>query len=100
VRRSPSGGREETGTGVTSRAAAARWGRTATYIAVALPLIYCLTRWAWALGIPLGVSREFLRESDAETPGIWLLGAMLGTLGAAGSVLTLGLVQKWGEIYP
>jgi hypothetical protein len=96
----PNCGRTEPVTGRDSRAAAARWGRTATYVAVAVPLIYCLTRWAWALGIPLGVSREFLRQGEADTPGIWLLGAMLGTLGAGGAILTLGLIQKWGEIYP
>jgi hypothetical protein len=93
-------GRTADGAGWTSRAAAARWGRTATYVAVAVPLVYCLTRWAWALGIPLGVSREFLRQEAAETPDIWLAGAMLATLGAGGAVLTLGLHQKWGEIYP
>lgn len=90
-------GRAEADTGP---AGAARWGRIATYVAVGTPLIYCLTRWAWALGIPLGVTREFLREGEADTPGIWLMGAMLGTLGAGGAVLTLGLVQRWGEIYP
>ncbi|WP_217250723.1 hypothetical protein [Streptomyces sp. AC602_WCS936] len=32
-------------------------------------LIYCLTRWAWAVGIPLGVSPEFLRASPQATAG-------------------------------
>jgi hypothetical protein len=93
-------GRTAEATGRTARTAAARWGRVATWIAVGVPLVYCLTRWAWALGIPLGVTREFLREGQADTPGIWLMGAMLGTLGAGGAVLTLGLIQRWGEIYP
>ncbi|GAA0266295.1 hypothetical protein GCM10009539_61360 [Cryptosporangium japonicum] len=93
-------GRADAAEGTDGRLAAARWGRVATYVAVGVPLIYCLTRWAWALGIPLGVSREFLRAGEADTPGIWLIGAMLGTLGAGGAVLTLGLIQRWGEIYP
>lgn len=79
---------------------AVRWGRTAVRVAVAVPLLYSLVRWAWALGIPLGVSREFLRAGDAENPGIWLMGAMLGSLAAGGAVLTLGLARPWGEIYP
>ncbi|WP_336211701.1 hypothetical protein [Nonomuraea sp. LPB2021202275-12-8] len=72
-------------------------GRVAVYVAVAVPLVYCATRWAWALGIPLGVSKEFLAEGEG---GIWLAGAYLATFGAFGGVLTLGLTQRWGEIFP
>jgi hypothetical protein len=72
-------------------------GRTAVYVAVAVPLVYCATRWAWALGIPLGVSPEFLAEGGN---GMWLAGAYLATFGALGGVLTLGLTQRWGEIFP
>ncbi|WP_214412915.1 hypothetical protein [Sphaerisporangium fuscum] len=74
-----------------------RRGRTAVYVAVAVPLLYCLTRWAWALGIPLGVSRRFLAQGE---DGLWLAGAYLATFGAFGGVLTLGLTQRWGEIFP
>ncbi|MEU4403072.1 hypothetical protein AB0F88_01030 [Streptosporangium sp. NPDC023963] len=86
--------------GWTAPAAAARWGRTAVHIAVAVPLVYCVTRWSWALGIPLGVRGEFLEEGTRDTPGIWLAGAYLATFGACGGLLTLGLVQRWGEIFP
>jgi hypothetical protein len=79
---------------------AARWGRWMTYIAVAVPLVYAATRFAWALGIPLGVSRQFLREQAADSPDIWLAGAFMATLAVGGAVLTLGLVQRWGEVYP
>lgn len=80
----------------------ARWftparGRQAVYVAVAVPLVYCATRWAWALGIPLGVSDEFLAEGEG---GMWLAGAYLATFGAFGGVLTLGLTQRWGEVFP
>lgn len=73
-------------------------GRRAVYVAVAVPLLYCATRWAWALGIPLGISREFLAEGQAD--GMWLAGAYLATFGAFGGLLTLGLTQRWGEIFP
>lgn len=46
-----------------------RWGRTATYIAVAVPLIYCVTRWAWALGIPSAYRPSFLPASPQATAG-------------------------------
>ncbi|MEU6430692.1 hypothetical protein ABZ860_32755 [Microbispora sp. NPDC046973] len=72
-------------------------GRIAVYVAVAVPLVYCSTRWAWALGIPLGVREEFLAEGE---DGLWLLGAYLATFGALGGALTLGLTQRWGEVFP
>ncbi|RVX45081.1 hypothetical protein EDD27_7858 [Nonomuraea polychroma] len=72
-------------------------GRRAVYVAIAVPLLYCVTRWAWALGIPLGVSQEFLAEGE---DGLWLFGAYLATFGAFGGVLTLGLTQRWGEVFP
>jgi hypothetical protein len=52
------------------------------------------------LGIPLGVTREFLREEARDTPDIWLAGTALATLAVGGATLTLGLVQRWGEVYP
>ncbi len=76
--------------------AAARWGRWATAVAVAVPLGYAATRYAWALGIPLGVSQQLLDELG---DGVWA-GAALATLAVGGAVLTLGLVQRWGEVFP
>ncbi|MBB4913585.1 hypothetical protein [Streptosporangium saharense] len=72
-------------------------GRVAVYVSIAVSLIYCVTRWAWALGIPLGVTSEFLAASPQA---LWLVGAYLATFGALGGVLTLGLIQRWGEIFP
>ncbi|WP_051815422.1 hypothetical protein, partial [Glycomyces tenuis] len=75
-----------------------RWGGRATWIAFAAPMLYCATRWAWALGFSLGIDPEYYREGQ-ET-GLWFAGAALGTFGALGAVLTLGLVQRWGEVFP
>lgn len=75
---------------------AARWGRWAVAAAVAVPVGYAVTRYAWALGIPLGVSQRLL---DDLGPGVYA-GAALATLGVGGAVLTLGLVQRWGEVFP
>jgi hypothetical protein len=83
-----------------SPAGAARWGRWAVAVAVAVPFGYALTRWAWALDIPLGVSRAGLHREAADSPGIWLAGALLATMAAGGALLTVGLVRPWGETYP
>lgn len=80
--------------------ALARWGGYAVGVAVAIPLFYAATRWCWALGIPLGISADELQTEAEDSPGIWLAGAALATMGAAGGFLTLGLVRPWGEVYP
>ncbi|GAA1783988.1 hypothetical protein [Streptomonospora arabica] len=84
--------------GWTSPAAAARWGSVAVYVAMAPPLLYAATRFAWWLGIPIGITREFLREGQAD--GSWTSGAFLAGFATVGAVLTLGLVQRWGEVFP
>ena len=77
---------------------AARWGRIAVYVAMVAPVFYALTRYAWALGFPLGMSEEYLRRGQAS--GIWISGLFLATFGLAGAALMLGLVQRWGEVFP
>jgi hypothetical protein len=82
----------------TTPAAAARWGRWAVSVAMAVPLIYATTRFAWLLGIPLTVTDEFVDELHA-TGAAWA-GAWLASFAVAGAVLTLGLAQRWGERFP
>lgn len=82
----------------TGPTAAARWGRWAAGVAAAIPLAYALTRFAWAAGIPLGISREFLTEMQ-ETGLVWA-GLGLAAFATVGAVLTLGLTQRWGERFP
>ncbi|MGH2446432.1 MAG: hypothetical protein ACRDGD_10420 [Candidatus Limnocylindria bacterium] len=94
----PTCGRTDAEPGWIAPDRAARWGRWATYVAIAVPVLYAVTRWAWALGIPLGISEEFLREG--QEIGLWLAGAALATLAVVGAILTLGLVKPWGETFP
>jgi len=78
---------------------AARWGRVAVYVAMVAPVFYTLTRYAWALGFPLGMGEEQFRRG--QEIGAWVMGALfLGTFSLAGALLMLGLVQHWGEVFP
>jgi hypothetical protein len=91
-------GRGDRESGWTHAASAARWGRWATWTAAAIPAAYAVTRLAWAAGIPLGIPRDFL--DDMHATGLVWAGAGLGAFALAGAVLTLGLVQRWGEVFP
>ncbi|MBN6053508.1 hypothetical protein JYK22_16320, partial [Nonomuraea sp. RK-328] len=71
-----------------------RWGRRATYAAAMLALPYGISRISWGLGIPLGVPADYLVVDAGASEFV------LGGLCVAGAVLTLGLVQGWGEVFP
>ncbi|TDD21498.1 hypothetical protein [Nonomuraea diastatica] len=79
-----------------------RWGRVITYVAIAAPWGYAVVRLAWALDIPAGVSTEFLRRMESANDGAGAKGMELVLAGmcAGGSLLTVGLIQRWGEIWP
>ena len=52
-------GRRDGSEGWRSPIKAARWGRIALYVAMVAPVFYGFTRYAWALGFPLGMSEEY-----------------------------------------
>ncbi|RZQ59291.1 hypothetical protein [Amycolatopsis suaedae] len=91
-------GRAEHTAAWTTPAAAARWGRVAAYIAFLVPLFYALLRASWVLRIPLGMSAGELDELHAN--GLVWAGLYLACFATLGGVLTLGLVYRWGEIWP
>jgi hypothetical protein len=91
-------GRRDGPEGWTSPSSAKRWGRIAVYVAMVVPSLYAFTRYAWALGIPLGMSQAQLRLGQAR--GTWTSGLFLATFGLVGAALMLGLVQRWGEVFP
>ena len=80
------------------RARLLRWSRWATIAAVVIPLLYSVSRLSWLAGIPLGISHQMLRELW-DSGAVWA-GAGLGTFAVVGAVLTLGLIQRWGEVFP
>ena len=92
-------GRRDGPEGWQSPNQAARWGRMAVYVAMVAPVFYALTRYAWALGFSLGMNEvQFRRGQEGEA---WVMGALfLGTFVLVGAVLMLGLVQRWGEVFP
>jgi hypothetical protein len=62
------------------------------------PIFYAFTRYAWALGFPLGMSEAYLHRGQES--GTWISGLFLATFDLVGAVLMLGLVQRWGEVFP
>ena len=92
-------GRRDGPEGWTSPDNAMRWGRIAVYVAMVAPVFYALTRYAWALGFPLGMSEELFR--NGQESGKWIGGALfLGNFILLGAFLILGLAQRWGEVFP
>ena len=92
-------GRRDSPEGWTSPANARRWGRISVYGAIFVPVFYALTRYAWALGFPLGMDEARFRSG--QEGGTWLVGALShGNFMLVGAVLMLGLVQRWGEVFP
>lgn len=91
-------GRRDGSEGWTSPDKARRWGRIAVYVAMVVPVLYALTRYAWALGIPLGMTEEYWRQGQER--GEWISGLFLANVALVGALLMLGLVQRWGEVFP
>ena len=91
-------GRSDNEHGWTSPDKAARWCRTAVFVSMVAPVFYAITRYAWALGIPMGMNEAYLREGMKT--GMWTSGLFLATFGLVGALITLGLIQRWGEVFP
>ena len=62
------------------------------------PLPLCGYAILWAAGIPIGLSEEFYAEGLRI--GMWHSGLSLAVAALVGGLLTLGLVQSWGERLP
>jgi hypothetical protein len=68
-------------------------------VALVAPVFYAFTRYAWVMGFPLGMNEEQFRYSQEN--GLLISGALsLGTFVLVGAVLMLGLIQRWGEVFP
>ncbi|MEC0253849.1 hypothetical protein [Paenibacillus lautus] len=76
---------------------AASWGKKVTYLSVIMALPYGIIRWAWAAGIPLGTNPELVMGQPLMDR---ISEIVLGGLTIGGALLTLGLIQRWGEVFP
>jgi len=74
-------------------------GRRFVWVAVLATLPYDVTRIAWYLGWPLGLT-ERVYESLQDPPELLAVGLALGILSTTGALLTHGLVARWGEVFP
>lgn len=86
------------GGGWFTATAARSWGRPVTIAAAAIPAVYGATRFAWAAGIPLGISPEVL--AMMQETGMVYAGLGLASMALLGTILTLGLLQRWGSAVP
>jgi hypothetical protein len=75
-----------------------RLSRTAALLALLVPALYAFTRLCWALGFPVGLPED-VYEAGVEQ-GLWWTGLGLAVVAIGAGVLTLGLVQRWGEVFP
>ena len=82
----------------TAPAASARWGTVAAWVAAVIPVAYASTRIAWVLGVPLGVSPDFI--ADLSGGDGWIAALGLGAAATLGGLLTIGLTRRWGEVFP
>lgn len=73
-----------------------RWGRVATWVAAASPMPYALIRMTWLTPWPQGVPGG----PDSLGGGVRVFGILLGLAAVGGGLLTLGLVFRWGEVFP
>ncbi|MFS0702580.1 hypothetical protein AB6N24_21595 [Cellulomonas sp. 179-A 4D5 NHS] len=79
-------------------ARAAVWGRRWAIVAAVVPALYAATRLAWVAGYPFGMQAD---DYDAMVADGMLAAAFgLAAFALVGSVLTLGLFQRWGEVFP
>ena len=58
----------------------------------------CRHRFAWAAGIPLGIEPAFLQQM--QNTGLVYAGLGLASMALLGVLLTLGLIQRWGSVFP
>jgi hypothetical protein len=80
-----------------SHVASLSWGRPVTIAAAVLALPYPVVRISWALGLPLGMPAEMIKDADLM---LRLGETGLGLLAIGGAILTIGLIRPWGRFFP
>ncbi len=73
-----------------------RWRRPITIAAALCPMPYALLRMTWLTPWPIGFDAATLEAQ----PEMRLFGLLLGFAALGGSVLTIGLISRWGVVFP
>lgn len=90
---------------VESAQLTAKWkkrGEWAVCLAILASLPWPLIRLSWFAGYPLGIGQEVWDQMNSSVNGTdpGFIKYLFGSLPLLGSLLTLGLVRRWGEIIP
>jgi len=72
------------------------WGWWVTLLAALCPLPYASMRMTWLTPWPVWMDASQLNAD----PAMRVFGLSLGFAAIGGSVLTLGLLMRWGSVYP
>jgi hypothetical protein len=84
---------------LAQRGRARHWCKWATATGIFFALLYPLNRIPWLFGIRMGTGEETFARLSANPAGL-VTGVALGSAAIAGAVLMLGLVQRWGVVFP
>lgn len=85
-----------------------RWGRAVTIAASLGALPYGVTRLSWLTPWPLGgldpetgrIELVMQTTEIVDLPEVRLQGVMIGLSAVLAMILTLGLISRWGEVFP
>lgn len=72
------------------------WGWWITVAAAACPLLFALQRMTWLTPWPIALEAHDLEAG----PGLRIFGLLLAIAAIGGAWLTIGLILRWGAIYP
>lgn len=82
---------------------AGRWirvGAAATFVAMVCPLPYAVIRLAWSRGWSVGAPDPFVASLLRNQPENVVIEPILASFAVGGAVLTLGLLRRWGRVFP
>ena len=89
----------DAGSTPTASSAPPRWSRTAAHVAALTPLPSALWRLSLVFGFSGGYTEAGRADLNIDGAG-WIYLVALSVITEAAALLTLGLVQPWGEAIP
>jgi hypothetical protein len=75
-------------------------GVAATVVAMICPMPYAVIRLAWSQGWGLGAPEPFVASTLRNQPENVYIEPVLASFALGGALLTLGLLCRWGRIFP